>query len=314
VPVGISFGRMQDAEIISEIEDGFVKHIERLRKFRKVEFDISTKSGSTRTEVSFENENFMVIQTPILNKEHYVTSVFGCNSDYAFRVGKTEESDSQIRMKSITPLNRGESRHDDTYSYGQKLRNAAESGMIIVPEFCPFTCLRLSEPQFGMKSVTISPSSSDSHVLTFEPKFVDLTDDFGSVCRLSTIKYGRITFSKQFGFLPVEGELHMEVALSKNTTQNWIQKMEWAYEPFGDGFRLASYVQYRPDMPVESRLAFTNFKWETALRPDEFRITRFGFEEPEFVKSGTMFPGWLWIIAVGLLMLLVSFVLYKKRK
>ena len=303
----------QDSEVIAQIESGLANCINRVKKFRKVTFENLSKSGSVKIEVSSENDNFAVVIRPTSTEGHYTTNVYGGNEDYGFWLGKQAEDSDAMVIRSITDYQSKASQYDANYAYGNLLKTLADSGMISCSIFCPFTYLRFSDPNCGVESVSRLADSSDLYVVSFRPKLDDIADKFGNVHNLGTIKSGKITFSKSFGFLPVSGELQRSVTLSNNRTESWSEKLEWTYEPVEDYFRLASFVCFRPDMPIESKIERKNFRWESQLTTDEFRITRFGLEEPRFVESKWSVPFWFWLVVIGILVVLLSWVLTRSR-
>ncbi|MDP1562791.1 MAG: hypothetical protein Q8M16_15545 [Pirellulaceae bacterium] len=301
----------QDTPIVSQIESQLANSIEKTRQFRKVSFNLATNSGRMNIEVSFEDDNYAVVINPLSNEGHYATNAYACNEDYGFWVSK-EDTNQELSLRTVTEFVDKTDRQEHIYSYGQKLTNLAAAGMISLPDFCPLSYLRFSDPTLGVQSITQVPDSTDLYIVRFQSNLSDVTDRFANVYRLSSLKSGHLTLSKNRGFLPVSGELHRTIKHNDGTIQRLVEKVEWKYEEFEDAFRLTSYVQYREDLPVESRLEMSNFQWQSTLLPDEFRMTRFGFDEPKLVKSNSSMPNWLWIVVAGLFLVIVSWCVYRK--
>jgi hypothetical protein len=304
----------QDTTAALQIDKEIAISIENTRRFRKVSCDIVTVNGSSRLEVSIENDSFAVVMTPISNDGHYTTNAYVCNEDYGFWVSK-KSADEPLRLNTVTDFTGSKKPREPIYSYGQKLSNLAEAGMLSLPNFCPLSYLRLSDPALGVQSISQLQDSSDLYVVDFKPNLLDVTDRFGNVHRLSELKRGRIVYSKKIGLLPVRGELHRQVKHNDGSVENIVDKLEWIFEEFEDSFRLASYSQYREGVPVESRLEMTNFVWQATLRPDEFRLARFGFDEPLIVNSNSRVPIWVWFVGIGIsLVIFSSYVRTKRNK
>lgn len=304
----------QNSEMLSQIDSGLINYINRVKTFRKVTFEAITKSGATEIEVSSKDDNFAIVIRPISADGHYTTNVYASNEDYAFWLGKQAEGTDTWVIRSVSDYQNKALQDHSSYSYGNLLKTLAESGMISLSSFRPFSHLQFSHPSCGVESVSQLADSTDLYLVSFRPKLDDIVDKFGNVHNLSSIKSGTITFSKSLGFLPVNAELQRSLTLPNGRSESWLERLEWSYEPVDDYFRLDSFVYFRLDMPVESRFESKNYRWDTELPADAFRITRFGLAEPGFLKSSWTIPFWFWLVVIGILVILFSWVLLRLRE
>lgn len=304
----------QNSEILAQIDSGLVSYINRVKTFRQVTFEAITNSGGTEIEVSSKDDNFAIVIRPISAGGHYTSNVYGSNEDYGFWLGNPAEGTDNWVIRSISDYQNNALQDQSSYSYGNLLKTLADSGMISLSSFRPFSYLQFSNPSCGVESTSQLADSTDLYLVSFRPKLDDVVDKFGKVHNLSTIKSGKITFSKSLGFLPVNAELQRSLTLPNGRSESWLERLEWTYDPVDDYFRLDSFVSFRPDMPVESRFESWNYRWDTDLPADAFRITRFGLAEPGFIKSSWTIPFWFWLVVIGILVILFSWVLLRRRE
>jgi hypothetical protein len=134
----------QNSEILSQIDSGLISHINRVKTFRQVTFEAITNSGCTEIEVSSKDDNFAIVIRPISAEGHYTSNVYGSNEDYGFWLGNPAEGTGTWVIRSVSDYQNKALQDHSSYSYGNLLKTLADSGMISLSSFRPFSYLQFS--------------------------------------------------------------------------------------------------------------------------------------------------------------------------
>jgi hypothetical protein len=306
-------------DLLNEVQSGWDSYMDQMAHYQKATYVYSNSLGETPEVISHDGNNALIFRAD--------RRVIAFNAYYGFQIERKDlnsayELQGIVQRSRSEPLSDGSDRLPNAVWLTQSLE-MFKSGMVLFPNDIPLSQIDFRDSDWGVESLKVSSSNPNHYTLSARPKKKDVTyGEFNAVGRFSNIREVKIVLDKANYWLPVSGQFVMD---SQDRSQaeftNWQEEAKWEFVRNESGIvvphsytftiRGGDYPQFDEDRSIRFQKHYHQFAFSKDLDTHEFRISRFGFQEPSNRVPSNRFA-WI-IIPLGIVLIALGVYLSRRR-